>query len=201
MIDAFEATDPTSPAISLAGTELWFGSRGADSSTEIWLTAGEGDIWSEPKKVDALNSDSDDAPRQPAVQGGTIMPLSSKRGGSEHYQIWFATRASTGEPWQAPTQDGLGTINSPAFESADAFLTADGLTLLFSSTRSGKGDLFRARRSTMREQFGEPEALPGGINTVASDERDPWLHEAAGKLYFSSSRSGLYEIYVVDYPP
>jgi hypothetical protein len=188
--------DASSPAISLSGNQLWFGSRlDGSSSTDVWFCTGAADSWSMPEKVAALNSEFDDAPRQPAVKD-TIMPLSSKRHGGKHYQIYFAQRDSEGSPWHEPTQDFLGTINSPDYESVDAFLTDNGLTLYFSSTRAGSADLYRARRASMTDPFGEPERF--GPNTDDFDERDPWLRESDQRLFFSSNRSGLYEIYQVD---
>ncbi len=193
--------DASSPAISLAGHQLWFGSRrDGSSSTDIWLCTGtDADTWSVPEKIVELNSDADDAPRQPAVQG-SIMPLSSKRHGGKYYQIYFAERDAEDQPWRAPTQTFLGTINSPNYESGDAFLTLDGLTLYFSSTRDGSADLFRARRVSLGEPFGEPQAL-GDVNSPDFDERDPWLRESDQQLFFTSNRSGILEIYSAEYRP
>jgi Tol biopolymer transport system component len=42
--------------------------------------------------------------------------------------------------------------------------------------------------------FGAPAAVTD-LNT-ASDERDPWLSPDGTPLFFSSDRSGRYEIYV-----
>ena len=186
--------DASNPAISLQGNQLWFGSRRGDSSnTDIWLCTGSVDTWSVPQKVDALNSDFDDAPRPPAVNG-SIMPLSSKRHGGKYHQIYFAQRGSVDEPWQEPNQALLGSINSPAYESGDGFLTENGLTLFFASTRDGKSDLFRAERTSVDEPFGDPVSL-SGVNSPDFDDRDPWLRERDQQLYFSSNRSGVYEIY------
>jgi len=191
--------DASSPAISLAGNQLWFGSRrDGVASTDIWASTGVGASWSVPKKVDELSSLADDAPRQPAVQG-TIMPLSSKRHGGQQHQIYLATRDAEDQPWQEPSQALLGSINSPDYESVDGFLTENGLTLLFSSTRDGTADLFRARRASLGEPFGEPERLEGPNSPF--DERDPWLRESDQRLFFSSNRSGLYEIYQAAHTP
>jgi hypothetical protein len=188
--------DASSPAISLAGHQLWFGSRREGSSnTDIWFCTGAGDTWSVPVKVAELSSEADDAPRQPAVKG-SIMPLSSKRHGGKYQQIYFAQRDSENSPWREPAKDFLGTINSPDYESGDGFLTDDGLTLYFSSTRAGSADLYRAHRASLDSPFGEPQALEGvGINSPDSDERDPWLRESDQQLFFSSNRSEVYEIY------
>jgi hypothetical protein len=196
------ASDPfgvASPAISADGSELWFSRRiavsdpAADTGTDIWRSTGQGDTWSEPALVAELSSAFDDSARPPAV-GGTLMPLSSKRHGGSLHQIYFATRAADGS-WGAPNQEHLGNINSPDYLSADGFLSADGLSLYFASTRTGDADLYVARRAALDADFGAPEALPPSLNTPF-EERMPWLSADETVLYFTSTRSGQYELYV-----
>lgn len=191
--ETWEVTDASSPAVSLDGSALWFGSRLDGSlSTDIWFSSGGGDTWSAPEKVDSLNSESDDVPRPPALDD-TIMPLSSKRN-AQHYQIFFATRRAPDQPWQNVSDRELENVNSPDYETVDGFLTDDGLTLYFSATPGAHADLFRASRTALGESFGAPEALDE-INGPDSDERDPWLRHSDSRLFFSSNRSGVYEIY------
>ena len=186
----------SSPAISLDGQELWFGKgvAGSQAATDVYVTQPEGDGWATPQLVMELSSLEDDAPRPPGLHG-TVMPLSSKSHGSEFYQIYFATRDAVGSPWSTPNQDYLATINSDGATSVDGFLTDDGLTLYFASTRGARtdADLFRARRTATDESFGVPEPLDG-IPTD-SDERDPWLSQDGTALYYATNRTGLYAIY------
>jgi hypothetical protein len=77
--------------------------------------------------------------------------------------------------------------------SADGFLSADGLSLYFASTRSGNADLYRARRVTLDSDFGEPEPLVG-VNTPY-EERMPWLSADEHTLYFTSTRPAPYAQY------
>jgi hypothetical protein len=190
------STVVASPAVSLSGNELWFGAAG-DASLDVFVSAGAGVTWDAATPVAELSSDYDDAPRPPGGPEANIMPLSSKRHGGKQYQIYFATRVSAADPWQSPTQEHLATINSADSESVDGFLSDDGLTLYFSSTRlSGdiKGDLFRAHRASADDDFGEPEYVPD-VNSPNDDERDPWLAPGGKRLFFSSNRSGEYAIY------
>ena len=197
-------SDTSSPAISADGLELWFGQNveGGLGETDIWRSRWQSGTWSEPEHLgEPLNSASDDAPR-PAAVNGTIMPLSSKRHGqSVLYQIYLATRPAADAPWQSVSQELLATINSPTFESTDGFLTEDGLTLYFCSTRNApqQGDLFVAQRSDLQAPFGLPRAL-ADLNTLA-DERDPWLSQDGRKLYFSSNQGGQYALYVSAHAP
>jgi hypothetical protein len=197
-------TDASNPAVSLDGAELWFGQNveGGVGETDVWLSRRQGDTWGEPELVgEPLSSASHDAPRPPAVNG-TLMPLASKRHGQGPlYQIYLATRPAADQSWQSVSQELLANINSPRFESADGFLTEDGLTLYFSSTRIAdqQGDLFVAQRTTLQAAFGVPRAL-ADLNTDA-DERDPWLSADGRRLYFSSNRGGQYALYVSVHAP
>jgi len=195
--------DASGPAISPSGLELWFGQNvaGGLGETDIWLSRFQAGAWSAPEHFnEPLNSTSHDAPRPPAVRG-TLMPLSSKRHGGPLYQIYLATRPADDQPWQDVSSELLASINSSNFESVDGFLTADGLTLYFSSTRNAKqqGDLFVAERSRLLAAFGEPRALVD-LNT-SGDERDPWLSADGKQLYFSSNRGGQYALYSSQHRP
>jgi hypothetical protein len=192
------AGDVASPVVSADGKQLWFGQNVAEGlgATDIWLGALEGGLPAEHFSA-PLNSSSDDAPRPLAVTG-TLMPLSSKRHGGVLYQIYLARRAAADQPWQDVSRDLLASVNSDQSESVDGFLTPDGLTLYFSSTRNlgQRGDLFVAQRSSLNDAFSEPRLL-NGVNTVA-DERDPWLSRDGQTLYFASDRPNLdFEQYAI----
>lgn len=192
------AVDEVSPALSAFGDELWLGSLGPAGNTDVYVCTGGARTWTTPTRVDQLSSDDfDDAPRPPAVDG-TVMPLSSKRHGGKLYQIYLSTRPDRASAWGAPTQEGLGTINSAAFQSADGFLSADGLELYFSSNRDAQdelamSDLYIARRSTIGAAFGSPELLADLRSD--RDDRMPWLSPDGATLYFASNRSGSYALY------
>jgi len=186
--------DAASPAISPGGDELWLGLN-LSGSTDVFYSLRQGQTWTKPELVPELSSDADDAPRPPALNG-TLMPLSSKRHGGVLYQIYFAARSSAEQPWAEPNQEHLGAINSAAYQSADGFLSADGLSLYFSSNRARTSDLYVARRATLNDDFGTPEAL-ADLNT-AWEERMPWLSPDGTQLYFASNRvSGQYEQYAL----
>jgi WD40-like Beta Propeller Repeat len=195
--------DVSSPAVSAEADELWFGQLSATSGyTEIWHSAREGAAWAVPTLVPELSSPfGDTAARPPALQG-TIMPLSSKRHGGKHHQIYFSERAGAGSPWGEPLQPGLAEVNSTEFQSADGFLNSDGLELYFSSTRDGDHtdhDLYVARRGAIGEAFGAPQPLVDLNDPVAgmpSEERMPWLSPNGTELYFVSDRSGQYTLYI-----
>jgi hypothetical protein len=189
--------DVSSPAISEDGLELWVGIN-TTGSTDVFKSVKQGGFWMPPVPVPELNSKLDDVPRPPGL-GGTIMPLSSKRHGGSLYQIYFATRATKDAAWGEPSQQALVNINSSAFQSADGFLSSDGLELYFSSTRAGNSDLYVATRTDLTAAFGEPAALVDlNDKNGASEERMPWLSPSGDQLYFASNMSGQYGLYRAD---
>jgi WD40-like Beta Propeller Repeat len=186
-----------SPAVSLDGRELWFGTErdGGLGEQDIWRARRESsdDAWSEPLNVPELSSTAKDIPRPPAVSG-RIMPLGSRRGSSGYYETFLAERPNEDEPFASPHE--LIELEVAGQNTVDGFLTEDGLTLFFNrSPGAGEssGDLFVARRKSLSEPFGAVAPLLS-INT-SQDERDPWLSPDGRYLYFSSDRDGTLNIY------
>jgi WD40-like Beta Propeller Repeat len=121
------------------------------------------------------------------------MPLGSDRAERGYYSIYFAARETRAGAFESP--EIVPELSARSVSTVDGFLTDDGLALFYvSGPAFGAADIFvRARRSTS-EPFGDAMPLEG-LNT-ASDERDPWLSVDGRQLFFSSDRSGHYEIYV-----
>lgn len=85
-------------------------------------------------------------------------------------------------------------INTPAVDGC-ASLSADKLTLAFTSNRTGNFDIYVATRPNTAVGFGTPVALPAPINT-ASDDSCPTL-ALGGRMYFSSNRDDpAYDLYM-----
>jgi hypothetical protein len=184
----------TSPAIDGDGLTFWFGSvreEGLGALDILRVTRPtRNDAWGTPTLAVELNSEKDDIPR-PTGANGRIMPLGSRRG-SEIYATYFATRPNTGDAF---TDVALVPDLAPAeAAAADAFLTGDGLVLLYAlGLPDGPADLYMTMRPSLSEPFGEATAVVG-LNTE-SDERDPWLSPDGNTLYFASDRDGELAIY------
>jgi Tol biopolymer transport system component len=84
-------------------------------------------------------------------------------------------------------------LNTPAVDGC-ASLSPDGLTIAFTSNRTGTFDVYVASRPNTSVGFGNPVALPAGINTAANDSCPTLLRD---RLYFSSDREDpAYDIYM-----
>jgi Tol biopolymer transport system component len=102
--------------------------------------------------------------------------------------------SSTYSEWANPVN--LGTsINSSANEQ-NATLSKDGLSLYFTSNRSGNLDIWVSHRSSADNPIWEPaENLGSPINSTVSDFA-PNLSHDGHLLFFASNRDGNNDIYV-----
>jgi hypothetical protein len=184
----------TSPAISLDGLSLYFGSDrpGGAGAVDIWSATrpGRASSWSGIENLVTANSAANDIPRPPGAHG-LVMPMSSERDTPDGYQTYLAVRSSVAQPFGSPAIVSELTFADTSL--TDAFLSDDGLTLIYARAPfGGSADLFVAWRASPTEQF--RLATPLELNT-ATDERDPWLSPDGTLFYFSSNRSGELQIY------
>ena len=186
------------PAVSLDGLRIWFASDRADVGRgQLWRATRASRVaaWDPPAPVAELASGSVDfAPAIDATE--TTLLLSSDRvnataavGGAD-FDIYGATRATTGAAWGWPAS--VPGINSGSDEY-DPFVAQAGLVVFFTSMRSGMGDLYWSSRSSLSESFAPPVALED-VNSADYDS-DATLSSDLGTMMFSSTRSGNAEIY------
>jgi hypothetical protein len=189
----------TSSAIAPDGLTLWIGSDrpGGLGGIDIWALGrpARDAAWTEPVNLAALNSPMHDVPRPPG-QHALVMPLASQRENPELYRTYLSARAANTAPF-GPLQ-AIPALVFPTQSTVDAFLSDDGLALLFSSgTPAAAADLFVAWRRSTSDAFELYQALDE-LNTV-TDDRDPWLSADGRTLFFSSDRehAGTLTIYEV----
>jgi WD40 repeat protein len=139
--DDLASTSDTGPFFREDGRVLYFASdRVAAQSTDIYRAEWEGfepdASLGPPNPVDALNTTSSEIDPVVAPDDLTIYFASDRADGNAQglFDIWIATRASTDGTFSWVTN--VVELKSPAFD-APTFVTRDGCTLYFSSTRSG----------------------------------------------------------------
>jgi Tol biopolymer transport system component len=124
---------------------------------------------------------------------GRSLYFSSKRSGG-WADLWVTTRATVSDPWDPPVNLGP-TINSSSTETNNTpSISADGLTLYFSSWQTDgpgkiKMDLCKATRQTIDDQWAAPENLGPTINSSVLDW-SPTISADGLLLVFSSDRPG-----------
>jgi hypothetical protein len=121
---------------------------------------------------------------------------SDRPGGVGQRDIWVATRPTLLAPWGTPVNLGA-PVNTTAIED-DPFLSPDGLSLYFDSTRpggQGNRDLWVSTRPSPSEPFDEPVNLGPAINSSAT-EGTGWVSRDHLTLFFASERSGNSDIWV-----
>jgi len=112
--------------------------------------------------------------------------FSSIRPGSEHYDIYAATRPDLASPWSTPVP--VPELNS---RSNDHLLcvAGNGLTMILTSGRGGLGDdLWQATRVHASLPWNAP--IPLTILNSPGFDGDPSLSSDGLELFFSSDRAG-----------
>ncbi len=108
--------------------------------------------------------------------------------------LYVATRPSTTAPFSMPIK--LPITGNSTLETTSASVTADGLTLYFTSNRTGTlggRDIYRATRAVTTTNFDNITQLTA--LSSASTENDAYVLPDHSAIYFSSSRSGTSRIY------
>lgn len=107
---------------------------------------------------------------------------------------------SRGARWSAP--ENLGPAINSKHRETNPFLTDDGLTLFFSTSRAGgqgSVDLCLSRRASIDEPFQPVEILPRVVNSFAADD-SPCLSTDGRQLVFISNRpdsEGDFDLYLI----
>jgi len=125
-----------------------------------------------------------------SADGLSIYFESDRSGGHGNADLWIATRATTDDEWGQSFNLG-SVVNSSAQDNCPS-ISVDGLSLYFSSNRSGtvgNMDLWVSTRETTADDWGTPSNLGPVVN---SSNADYMSHISADSLslYFSSERPG-----------
>jgi Tol biopolymer transport system component len=129
----------------------------------------------------------------------TLYFTSERPDGHGAPDLYVTTRATMSDPWSTPVNLGP-TVNSPFFDGHSC-ISPDGLSLLFSSTRSeghGDFDIWVTTRESGRETWKKPTNLGLSVNS-SSSEWGPSLSADGLSLFFTSNRPGGFggdDIYV-----
>ncbi len=163
--------------------------------------------WSDPVKLDAVNSPFLDAHPAISKNGLSLYITSTRPGGvnglnlGKAQEIWVSQRASLDDPWGTPVNldhfNSVPVINRIGSQTVGPNFSFDGHLMFFFSNPGGCGgaDLYVSRRHDKRDDFGwrTPSNLGCTINSPAADNAPTYFEdEETGivTLYFTSTRSG-----------
>lgn len=140
-----------------------------------------------PAVVVELNSPSDDVQAFLMPDELEVWLTSTRPGGPGNSDIWRATRASTTEPFGAPSLvAGLNSIDIDAHPS----LTADGLAIYIEHNANANSSvkIWRAARTSTSVGFGTPTEVTQ-LSSTATDYNPSILPDESA-IYFASNRGG-----------
>ena len=128
------------PNISADGLSLYFDSYrpGGSGSCDLWVTtrATVSDPWGQPVNLGPMvNSSAWEYQPGISTDGLILFFFSNQSGGSGDDDLWITKRASTSDPWTEAAN--LGPMVNSSARDICPYISADGSTLYFSSSRSG----------------------------------------------------------------
>ena len=139
-----------------------------------------------------VNSPSVDWMPSLSADGLTLYFGSRRGGGFGAEDIYVTTRETTGDPWGEPSNLGP-PVNTSSWEQGPS-ISADGLSLFFSSDRPGgvgTESIWVTTRETKEDPWGTPVNLGSKVNSSARDWA-PSISADGLELFFGSNRSGGY---------
>jgi Tol biopolymer transport system component len=191
------------------GLSLYFSSDrpGGSGGQDLWVATRPtpDSLWGKPVNLGpTLNSSAWDLSARESADGLTLLFHSQRSYGLGGMDIWMSTRATKNDPWGPPVNLGA-PVNSSA-NDGEAVITADGLTLFFSSDRAGgigTDDLWVTTRRTTSDPWGPPLNLGPAINTPFAEWTGS-ISADGSTLYFCSDRpsaSGACNVYQTTIAP
>ncbi|MCW3085178.1 MAG: hypothetical protein JWP12_2544 [Bacteroidetes bacterium] len=156
----------------------------------IYSTTLNGDVWSEPVKLNAnINSKHWEPSAFISADGNSIYFSSDRPGGYGGRDIYVSEKEENGD-WGKPVNMGP-TINTP-FEEDAPFIHPDGITLFFSSNghhTMGGFDIFYSSLSDDGKTWQEPVNVGYPVNSP-DDDIFYVVSPDKTKAYYSSFREG-----------
>ena len=141
-----------------------------------------GKAFGAPALVAEVDTTASESSMRLSQDGLTAYFSSARDGGAGGVDLWRATRATAGEPFGAP--QNVSELNSAATDT-HASISADGLTLVFESSRGLPGQsVLVAHRASTADPFSAPQGQVGlfGFGIAA----DPFVRADGAMLYFAA---------------
>lgn len=185
------------PCISPDGLSLYFTSNraGGSGGHDLWVATrlSKEDDWSSVANLGSrVNSSSLDYFPCISADGLSLYFYSARAGGRGGGDLWVTTRSSTNEPWGYA--QNMGSAINSSREDVSPNISADGLSLIFSSDRSSNYDLYISTRPSINSAWSAAVNLGPPINTPHLDVA-PSISSDGLVLFFHSIRPGGFGSY------
>jgi tetratricopeptide (TPR) repeat protein len=160
---------------------------------DVFISTRVNGVWTKPEGITAVNSNNNDEALSISYDGKTL--FISRDSQEDDGDIYMSKL--NGNQWSAPYKL-TGGVNSVSWED-NCFLSPDGRTLYFSSSRSGGFGGKDIYKSILQPDstWGAAQNLGDKINTP-EDEDDPFIHLDNKLLLFSSkghNSMGGYDVF------
>lgn len=178
---------------------------GGKGKIDIWIATRQ-DMdgpFSTPVNLSTINTSNHEFSPHLSADGLSLYFASDRPGGYGDLDLWVATRPDRTAPFGNPRNMG-SAVNSGAGDFCP-FLSSDGLSLYFNSSRgggSGSCDIYVATRMSVDSSWTYVKNLGSRINTGATDA-SPVVSDDELTLYYVSNRSGGFgsdDLYVARRP-
>jgi Tol biopolymer transport system component len=137
-----------------------------------------------------VNSSAMDGVPSMSADGLELFFNSNRAGGVGEFDLWVTMRPTLEDSWEEPIN--LGSIVNTTDHDSAPFISPDGLSLYFESTRPGGyggWDIWVTTRATRADEWSKPINLGPPINT-STDDRSGSISPDGLTFFFSSSRTG-----------
>ena len=191
-------------SISADELSIYFESdrSGGYGNADLWVATRTttDEEWGQSVNLGSVvNSSSQDNSPSISADGLSLYFSSNRSGTVGNMDLWVSSRETTADDWGTPSN--LGPVVNSSNADYMSHISADGLSLYFSSERPGGlglRDLWMTTRATTNDEWGEPINLGSTINTEFN-ERRMWISSDGLMLMFQSDRPrgfGYAEIYM-----
>ncbi len=141
--------------------------------------------WTAPENLGpVVNSSHSEGSPCLSADGLTLLFETHRPGGQDSYDLWGCRRPTLSAPWSAPENLGLN-VNSKSFDTNPS-LSADGLTLIFSSDRDNPAGLWVCTRATLADPWSPAKKLASSLDTPGANDGGPEQSTDGLSLLFHS---------------
>jgi hypothetical protein len=137
---------------------------------------------------DSINTPYRDYAPALTGDGNHLYFASNRPGGYGGWDLWVADKV--GDVWRSPVN--LGPAINSSYDDQDSWISPDGNTLLFSSTRPGGYGYLDLWMSKKIGGNWQPPVNLGNVINTSDWESTCWMSQYTLRLYFASNRSGGY---------